>query len=177
MARLKIPGLEFPNTGMTGRISVNIHGGKMGFFRTLRLGVRYMNIWPNDPLLGPVFPENRVKYWMKLGNRVLPPFIVFTLVWAWYRGGGLYIGFFLAMKSTWPMTITCTLFLLMMPLQGYYWFGRRAQMKLNPRQKIFYMETCIMLHRQGSQDPTMMDFAEVTREGIEKLGRDFLRRL
>ena len=150
----------------------------MGFFRTLLLGRRYMAVWPDDPLLGPVFPENRVKYWMKVGSYLLPPFIVLILAWAWYRGGGLHgVEFMFAMKSTWPVTIACVIFLLLMPLQGIWWFGRRAQLKLNPRLKLFYMETCIMLHRQGLQDPTMMDFAEATAEGIRKLGRDFLRKL
>ncbi|MDY6321386.1 MAG: terminus macrodomain insulation protein YfbV [Succinivibrio sp.] len=150
----------------------------MGFVRTIRDGMKYTRIWPDDPLLGPVFPENRVKYFMKLGNFALPPFIVLILFWAFWRGGGLHgVEFMFAMKNTWPVTIICVLFLLFMPLQGYYWMGRRSQTKLNARQKLFYMETCIMLHRQGSQDPTLMDFAETTAEGIKKLGRDFLRKL
>lgn len=150
----------------------------MGFVRTVRDGIRYMEIWPEDPLLGPVFAENRVKYAMKLGRYLLPPFIMFILAWAFVRGGGLKgVEFMFAIRNNWPVTLICVIFLLLMPLQGYYWFGRRSATKLNARQKLFYIETCLMLHRQGSQDPTMMDFAEVVAEGIKKLGRDFLRKL
>lgn len=137
-----------------------------------------MNIWPDDPLLAPVFPENRVKYAMKIGRYVLPPFIVFILIWAFVRGGGLKgVELMFALKNNWPVTIICVLFLLLMPLQGYYWFGRRARTRLNARLKLFYAETCKALCRQGADEPDMMDLAVVLRDGIKKLGRDFLRKL
>ena len=64
----------------------------MGMISTIRLGVRYMEAWPEDPLLAPVFPENRVKYVMKVGRVLLPPFIILLLAWSFVRGGGLHAG-------------------------------------------------------------------------------------
>ena len=32
----------------------------MGFYRTLKMGQHYLNIWPLEPKLGAIFPENRI---------------------------------------------------------------------------------------------------------------------
>ncbi len=151
----------------------------MSFFKTVSNGIAYMESWPDDQLLGPVFPESRVKYVMKVGRYVLPPFIVLIIFWAFVRGGGLHPGidFMFALKNNWHVTLLCVLFLLCMPLQGYYWFGRRSQQKLNPKLKLFYTETCTSLRKQPADDPVMADLARVMREGIKVLGRDFLRKL
>ncbi len=150
----------------------------MSFFKTLSDGIRYMEKWPEDPLLSPVFPENRVKYVMKIGRRVLPPFIVLTLIWAYYRGGGFAgVELMFVLKNTWPMTLVCVLFLLLMPLQGYYWFGKRAHTPLNSKLKLFYIEMCKNLQKQPKDKPNMQDFCDRVNEAIKLLGRDFLRKL
>lgn len=150
----------------------------MGFFNTFSDGLKYMEIFPLEPLLNPVFPEFRVKRAMKMGKILLPPFIVLILLWSYVRGGGLQgVEMMFALKSNWPVTICCVLFLLLMPAQGYWWFGKRARMKLNPRLRIFYMETCIKLQRSGIDDPDLMELMVVINAGIKEFGRDFLRKL
>ena len=150
----------------------------MSFIKTIRLGCRYLELWPNHPLLTPVFAENRVKRAMLLGQKLLPPFIVLILVWAYYRGGGFHgVEFMFAMKNTWPMTLMCVLFLLLMPVQGYYWLGKRAQTKLNKKQALFYVELCKKLTNVPVLEPTMMDLALRITDGIAVLGPDFLKNL
>ena len=151
----------------------------MSLIKTIFTGIKYMNVWPEAELLGPVFPENRAKYVMRIGRYVLPPFIILILRWSFIRGGGLHegISFMFAIQQNWHVTVLCVLFLLSMPLQGYYWFGKRAVMKLNPKLKLFYTETCTALLRQPLGEPTMLDLAYVLRDGINSLGYDFLRKL
>ena len=150
----------------------------MGFFNTFRDGLKYMEIFPLEPVLNPVFPEFRVKRVMKMGKILLPPFIALIVLWSYVRGGGLQgVEMMFALKSNWPVTICCVLLLLLMPGQGYWWFGKRARLPLNPRLRIFYIETCIQLQRSGVDAPDLMELMTVINEGIKVLGRDFLRKL
>ena len=87
------------------------------------------------------------------------------------------VEFMFAMKNTWPMTLMCVLFLLLMPVQGYYWLGKRAQTKLNKKQALFYVELCKKLTKEPVLEPTMMDLALRIKEGIAVLGPDFLKNL
>ena len=150
----------------------------MSFFRTIREGIQYMDAFPEDILLNPVFPEYRVKRCMKFARILLPPFIILILVWTYIRGGGLHgVEFMFVIKSNWPVTLCCVILLLMIPLQGYWWFGRRATLKLNARLKIFYIECCLQLHRSGKDEPCLLDLALVMRDAIKVSGRDILRKL
>ena len=148
------------------------------FIKTFRDGIKYMEVWPEDPILGAIFAENRVKYVMRIGKYVLPPFIMFLILWTFIMGGGLKgVEFFYTLKSNWPVTLSCVLFLLLMPLQGYYWFGVRARTKLNKKQKLYYEDLCKKLHKEPLLDPTMFDFAVCVKEGMAKFGRDILKTL
>lgn len=140
--------------------------------------MKYMEIFPEDILLNPIFPEYRVKHCLKFANRLLPPFIVLFLAWTFIRAGGLHgVEFIFVLKNNWPITICCVLFLLMIPLQGYWWFGKRAELKLNARLKLFYIECCIQLHRSAKEEPTLIDLAEIMRDAVKFLGRDILHKL
>ncbi len=150
----------------------------MAFIKTIRLGIKYLEIWPEHPILGAIFAEGRVRYMLKLGNYLIPPFIFFILVWNFIQGGGLKgVDFLYTQKINWPLSVVCILFLLALPLQGYYWAGKRAQTKLNPKQRLFYAELCEKLEKSQSEDPTLYDLALRMKEGLEKLGPDFLNKL
>ena len=150
----------------------------MIIFSNLNRGIDYMKKWPLEPLLNPVFKENRVKRALLLGNKILPPFIVFIFFWGFYLGGGFKgVPFLFAIGSNFPVTIACVLFLLLMPVQGYYWFYKRSVTSLNEKQKAFYKDTCKKLEIEPSINPTMYDLEIVINKGINKLGREFLKQL
>ncbi len=148
-------------------------------FKTIKDGMEYMELFPLEPLLNPVFPEYRVKKVMQLSALILPPFMVLMVLWVYIRGGGLHpeISLFLALEENLLMLVLCLVFLLSMPLQGYYWFGRRASQPLNPRLSQFYLKTCARLGRQGSSVPTMLDLVRVIRAALKSQGPDFLKEL
>lgn len=150
----------------------------MNFFSTIKLGIKYMEIWPQEDILGAIFPENRVKYVMTVGKYLIPPFVVLIILWVYFLGGGFKgVSFFYTIKLNWPVSIVCVLFLLLMPVQGYYWFGKRALLKLNKRQQLFYQSLCEKLQKTPVLNPTMFDLAKVLNEGCKKLNKDFLNTL
>ncbi|MCR5535793.1 MAG: DUF412 family protein [Succinivibrio sp.] len=147
--------------------------------KTIKDGMEYMELWPEEPLLNPVFAEYRVKKMMKLGRLILPPFMVLMVLWSYIRGGGLHpeISFMLAMQDNLIITILCLIFLLSMPLQGYYWFGLRSKTPLNPKLLEFYAKTCARLGRQQAAAPDMLELVRLIRAGLKTLGSDFLKEL
>lgn len=148
------------------------------FFSTIKAGIKYMEVFPQDNLIGAVFPECRVKYVMGVGKVLLPPFIVFIVVWNYFIAGGFDgVPLRYALLQNLPVTLVCVLFLLLLPVQGYYWFGKRSKLLLNAKQQNFYQDLCSKLERQANLKPTMYDLAIVLKEGLKKLDRDFLNSL
>ena len=150
----------------------------MNIFSKLKQGSVYMQKWPNEPLLNPVFAENRVKKCLNAANYIIPPFIVLTLAWAIYLGGGFkYIPWYIAIRQNLEVTIISLLVLLLMPVQGYYLFYRRAITPLNDKQKKFYTQLCKKLDMQSSNIPNMSDLEFVINKALPKLGNEFLKDL
>ena len=78
----------------------------MNIVSKIKIGIQYMNDWPLEPLLNPVFPECRVKKAVIAGRKILPPFIVFILFWAVYQGGGFKgIPLLFAISSKYPFKV------------------------------------------------------------------------
>ncbi|MGN0916110.1 MAG: terminus macrodomain insulation protein YfbV [Succinivibrio sp.] len=145
---------------------------------SLRSGIEYMKNWPDEPLLNPVFAEGRVKRVMNFASIILPPFMILTVIWSIYLGGGFKgVPLYYALLENIEVTIVCLLFLMLMPLQGYYWFYRRSITKLNDRQKQFYVKLCAKLSREASHDPLMLDLEKTINAGIKQFGTDFLKEL
>ena len=150
----------------------------MGFIRNILAGVEYMKKWPDEPLLYPVFAECRIKKVITLEQRLFPPFIVLTVIWYFYRWGGFKgIPFFMAIEDSLPMLICCICFLLLLPLQGYYWFYKRSMQKLNDKQKTFYIELCTLLKREPLLEPTLDDLINNINVCIKQFGKDPLKKL
>ena len=151
----------------------------MSFFKRITRGREYMNLWPNDKVLGAIFPEIRVKATLKLGSLLWPPFIVFMLVWTFIQGGGLKgIDFIYTLKNNYAVTICCVLFILLIPIQGYLWFYKRSKTLLNERQKGIYIKICAKLNKQAVNEPTMYDFVVILKSALKtKNNKDFLNML
>ncbi len=146
--------------------------------RTITEGRRYLDIWPEHPVLNAIFKEGRVRYVLKAGNYIIPPFIFFILVWNFIQGGGLKgVDFVYTQKINWPVSLVCILFLIALPLQGFYWAGKRARTKLNPKQILFYNDLCEQLKKEKITDPVMYDLAVLINEGLKKLGPEILDKL
>ncbi|KUE78440.1 terminus macrodomain insulation protein YfbV [Aeromonas schubertii] len=139
------------------------------FGSKLQLGRRYLAVWPRRPELNPLFPENRVIHAIEFGARVLPPVVVICLMLQYQFGDASY----------WPSVLTSLIFMLSMPLQGYYWLGRRAVTPLPPSLAHWYREINGRMSEQGCRrravdSPRYQELAETLKAAFDKLDSSFL---
>lgn len=146
--------------------------------KTAWQGSRYLELWPEHKILGAIFPEIRVKYVMRWGRRLIPPFIVFIILWNYVQGDGLKgVSFIYTQTSNWPLAVLSILFLLGIMFHGYYWAGRRSQLKLIGTLKEYYNSLCAKLSRPANPEPNLYELAETLKEGMKKIGPSILEGL
>src|SRR5690606_31353793 len=115
-------------------MSMNIFGTK------LQQGRHYMTLWPRRPELNSMFPENRVIKATEFALKIIPALAVLSVMLQFQLGELHY----------WPSVMTSVLFLLSLPLQGYYWLGQRADTRLPPSLASWYREINGKMNEQGS---------------------------
>lgn len=143
----------------------------MGIFgNKLQRGRHYLAIWPRRPELNSLFPENRVIWAMEYAGRVLPPLVVITLMLQYQFGSA----------ALWPSVLMSLLFMLSLPLQGYYWLGQRAATPLPPSLAHWYREINGRMSSQGRGGrklvarPCYQELAETLKAAFEQLDKSFL---
>jgi hypothetical protein len=137
---------------------------------TLQQGVRYSNTWPLMQELNGLFPENRLIRLTLFLKMWMPPLAVLSVcVQLQYFGAG-YV---------WP-ALSCGLFLLALPLQGYYWLGLRAQTALPPAIHRWYQDIRTQMQQAGVQVPQTVtgtpcyaDLANVLQSAFRQLDKAF----
>lgn len=138
----------------------------MALFRTFANGWHYMKVWPNHAVVGAL-PEAHVIPATRLGSLYLPVAAVVNFAVQWYWLGSSHMG----------QIIAASLFLLLLPLQGYYWLGKRAYQLLPLGLKSWYFELQNKLasagqdvrlpsHRPG---PCYIDLARILRKALADL--------
>ena len=143
----------------------------MGFYRTLKVGQHYLNIWPLEPKLGAIFPENRVIKATLFAQKMMPFLAVLFVVWQqiYARGDNMALA----------VAVLSALFALCLPLQGFYWLGKRAQMRLSPQSAVGFHHVLEKLKEKQevipnfSDKPTYLDLANLLKMAQKKLPRDF----
>ena len=143
----------------------------MGFYRTLKMGQHYLNIWPLEPKLGAIFPENRVIKATLFAQKMMPFLAVLFVVWQqiYARGDNMALA----------VAVLSALFALCLPLQGFYWLGKRAQTLLSPQSAVGFHHVLEKLKEKQevipnfSDKPTYLDLANLLKMAQKKLPRDF----
>ena len=147
----------------------------MGFYRTLKVGQHYLNIWPLEPKLGAIFPENRVIKATLFAQKMMPFLAVLFVVWQqiYARGDNMALA----------VAVLSALFALCLPLQGVYWLGKRAQTELSPQSEVGFHHVLEKLKEKQevipnfSDKPTYLDLANLLKMAQKKLPRDFWQAL
>jgi uncharacterized protein len=144
-------------------MSMNSFGTK------LQQGRHYMTIWPRRPELNPLFPENRVIRATEFALKVIPALAVLSIMLQFQFGQDYY----------WPSVITSVLFLLSLPLQGYYWLGQRAATSLPPSLASWYREINSKMNEQGGRrqlvaQPRYEELADTLNAAFKQLDKSFL---
>ena len=143
----------------------------MGFYRTLKMGQHYLNIWPLEPKLGAIFPENRVIKATLFAQKMMPFLAVLFVVWQqiYARGDNMALA----------VAVLSALFALCLPLQGFYWLGKRAQTALSPQSAVGFHHVLEKLKERQevipnfSDKPTYLDLANLLKMAQKKLPLDF----
>lgn len=143
----------------------------MGFYRTLKMGQHYLNIWPLEPKLGAIFPENRVIKATLFAQKMMPFLAVLFVVWQqiYARGDNMALA----------VAVLSALFALCLPLQGFYWLGKRAQTPLSSQSVVGFHHVLEKLKEKQevipnfSDKPTYLDLANLLKMAQKKLPQDF----
>lgn len=147
----------------------------MGFYRTLKVGKHYLNSWPLEPKLGAIFPENRIIKATLFAQKMMPFLAVLFVVWQqiYARGDNMALA----------VAVLSALFALCLPLQGFYWLGKRAQTALSPQSAVGFHHVLEKLKEKQevipnfSDKPTYLDLANLLKMAQKKLPRDFWQAL
>lgn len=135
-------------------------------FKVVRQGHKYMKLWPNHAVVGNL-PEAQVIPLVKMGIRLLP----------FAAAANFFVQFQYLGTDYLPQIIAATLFILVLPLQGYYWLGKRAYKVLPPPLKAWYFELKEKLSQNGEdirlpghrKGPCYIDLARALRKALAVL--------
>ena len=130
----------------------------------LKDGFLYRIRWPSEPRLRAVFPESTLIFFVRLGEKVVPAFLVFYAVFA-----------FLAVDFQYVIgSIVCIIVLTAMLLSGYFVLGKRAEEKLPKGMAEWYLEVCASDMIRPAESPSFMDLAKALSRAFSDGKRDFL---
>lgn len=159
----------------------------MSLFSKLKIGIEYMEQWPDEKVLRLMFMEPRLKEVYSFAKIALPPFIALIMVWIYFTCGGFqgiylllvhpsagFMHMYLAVTSL----IMMLLILLSSPFFMLLWFYYHSLKPLEPKQEAFYHELCSKLQKLPVSAPTMFDFVKTLNEACKTLkDKDFLSKL
>ena len=130
----------------------------------LKDGFLYRIRWPSEPRLRAVFPESTLIFFVRLGEKVVPAFLIFYAVFA-----------FLAFDFQYVIgSVICIIVLLAMLLSGYFILGKRAAEKLPKGMAEWYLEVCASDMIRPAESPSFMDLAKALSRAFSDGKRDFL---
>lgn len=135
------------------------------FGKTLELGADYAVAWPLQPELAAIFPEQRLIPLLKTSQKIIPALIVISTCLQLQWGNPLH----------WPTLFASFMFAVSLPMQGYFWLGRRAETNLPPSLSRWYREinnrmNCSIV----TSRPNYFDLAKTLRKAYEQLDRAFI---
>ena len=136
----------------------------MILFTALKDGFLYRIRWPEEPRLRAVFPESTLIFFVRLGEKVVPAFLIFYAVFA-----------FLAFDFQYVIgSVICIIVLLAMLLSGYFILGKRAAEKLPKGMAEWYLEVCASDMIKPQENPDFMALAIALSRAFSDGKRDFL---
>lgn len=136
----------------------------MILFTALKDGFLYRIRWPEEPRLRAVFPESTLIFFVRLGEKVVPAFLLFYAVFAFLAADFQYV----------IGSIICIVLLTVMLLSGYFVLGKRAAEKLPRSMAEWYLEVCASDMIKPQENPDFMALAIALSRAFSDGKRDFL---
>ncbi len=132
------------------------------FNKKIQMGHGYLSLWPKEKSLAALFPENRVIAAVEFAVKWVPAVVVCSLLLQYHVG----------LPAMWPVVIASVLFMVSLPLQGYYWLGQRAETPLPPSLSRWYAEINEKMGKSHlNSKPRYWELAETLKMAFQKLDR------
>lgn len=133
----------------------------MSVIATLRQGHQYALLWPRHAVVAAM-TETRVVPAVMLASKWMPAAAVVNMLVQWHFQS----------ETLLPLAWISSVFLLSLPVQGWYWLGRRAQSKLPPRLQHWYCDLAQKLELRPRAHGTYFDLVKMLRRALEQLPPD-----
>ncbi|NQZ06185.1 MAG: DUF412 domain-containing protein [Algicola sp.] len=137
----------------------------------IRDGQTYSKTWPLKRELAAIFMEYRMIKATKLGIDLLPLLAILSLMVQVTLLGFDYM----------PQAIACSLFMLSIPVQGFYWLGKRANTPLPQSMANWYHQIHQQMTEEGchlpatSGKPRYQELAVLLKQAFEKMDKAFTK--
>ncbi|MEE1674896.1 terminus macrodomain insulation protein YfbV [Agarivorans aestuarii] len=140
------------------------------FSEMLNDGREYMKRWPNQRVLAPIFPENRVIFATSLAMKTMPAIAVVTVMMPYMAN----------LTEILPQSVMMAMVIFLMPLHGLYWLGRRANSQLPPSLATWYRDLHHKLAEAGESiapavtQPRYAELADLLRKAFKRFDKSFV---
>jgi hypothetical protein len=114
---------------------------RMSVFEIIKLGRKYLQLWPEKVELASYFEEYRAIQVSRLVCKYLPGLTLFIFIIQLYFGG----------FNALPQAIVYALFILSIPVQALVILGIKADKFLPPGLASWYKEAVAKMNQQGGQ--------------------------
>lgn len=137
----------------------------------LKDGQQYMQTWPMQKQLYPLFPECRVIAATQFSLKVMPPLAVLSALLLIKTYGFDYI----------PQAIAISAFFLSLPMQGLMWLGHRSNQVLPPAIRHWYQQIHHKMQLQGcalqatKAKPKYRELGRLLKTAFDELDKVFTR--
>lgn len=136
-------------------------------------GHSYAKTWPMKPELSFYFVEFKVIKATQLASKVLPMLAVLSVCIQYQFLGTDYL----------PQAITFALFILSLPIQGFYWLGKRSNTPLPAGITSWYRDIHKKMEQQGcfmpkpAMRPKYKELANLLKRAFSEMDKAFTRDL
>ncbi|MGY5450034.1 terminus macrodomain insulation protein YfbV [Agarivorans sp. MS3-6] len=140
------------------------------FSEMLNDGRSYMKRWPNQRILSPLFPENRVIFATSLAMKTMPAIAVVTVMMPYMAN----------LTEILPQSLMMALVIFLLPMHGLYWLGCRANQLLPPALATWYRDLHHKLEEAGESitpaatRPRYAELAELLRKAFKRFDKSFV---
>ncbi len=130
---------------------------KMSVVEIVKLGRKYMLLWPERVELADYFAEYQAVKMSRLVCKYLPGVALFSLIMQLYFGG----------MASLPQSVVYTVFMLSVPLQALVMLGLKADKFLPPALAAWYKEGVAKINQNGGDiklsvhKPRYLDLAQL----------------
>ncbi|TMM44840.1 DUF412 domain-containing protein [Colwellia ponticola] len=145
---------------------------KLSVVQLIKLGQKYLSLWPEKPELRNYFEEYQGVQSARFVCRYFPALALFTVIMQLYLTSGYHLGQGSVSHAidALPQALVYGLFLLSLPIQALVFSGVKADKLLSPSLASWYHSRLAKIKQQGNQsDAKQGDYSSTTGDNNNAL--------